>query len=131
MKIDSIGTDIVEIDRLKQALKKRPERFLNRIFSDQEIKKLKTIANQDIRFGYLAKRFAAKEAFAKAVGYGFGSKVSHRDISVLNQDNGSPFITLDGNTLNTIKKKYNNQIKIHISIADTKRYALATVIIAS
>ena len=126
MSIYGIGSDIIDISRIKKALKNK--NFKQKIFSNKEIKFVEAKANKIA--GY-AKKFAAKEAFSKALGTGISEGISFRDISINNDKRGRPFITLLGKTkLNVdqiLKKKY----KIFVSISDEKKYALATVIITS
>ena len=95
MKILGIGTDIVNIDRLAKNFKKNSSRFKNKIFSLKEIsycnKKKNTIAS-------FAKRFAAKEAFVKAIGTGFTNKIKFNEIEISNDKLGKPLISIKGKT---------------------------------
>ena len=95
MKIFGIGTDIVKISRIKESLKK--ELFVQRLFNKKEISKCNKIKNSENCF---AKRFAAKEAFSKALGTGIAKGINFNEILVLNEKNGKPFIKL----LNKTKK---------------------------
>ena len=127
MKILGIGTDIVNIDRLAKNFKKNSSRFKNKIFSLKEIsycdKKKNTIAS-------FAKRFAAKEAFTKALGTGFGNGISLKNIEVTNNKFGKPSIKLHGNLPNLLKHKIKNKkYNIHLSLSDDYPWAQATVII--
>ena len=128
--IIGIGTDIVEIARIAESMAKFRDRFLVRNFSNSEIE---IGEKKGSPAQYYAKRFAAKEAFAKAIGTGIGQNAAFKDISTLNNELGAPYITLDGNA-----KKYidqlsmangKKQIKIHLSLSDEKQYAQAFVII--
>jgi len=99
MKIYGIGTDIVSVDRIKKTLKNK--KLLKKIFCDDEIfkcSKLKNIHN------CYAKRFAAKEAFSKALGTGISDGISFNEITVMNKKNGKPFIKLKGKSMQIIKK---------------------------
>ena len=89
MKIFGIGTDIVRISRIKKSLKKKL--FLQRLFNEKEISKCNKIKNSENCF---AKRFAAKEAFSKALGTGIAQGINFNEILVLNEKNGKPFIKL-------------------------------------
>ena len=94
MKIFGIGTDIVNIKRLEKSLKKNNTNFKNRIFSKKEIqyceKKKKSSS-------YYAKRFAAKEAFVKALGEGFRNNINFNDIDISNDYKGKPSINISNN----------------------------------
>ena len=126
MKIFGIGTDIVRISRIKKSLKK--ELFLQRLFNKKEISKCNKIKNYENCF---AKRFAAKEAFSKALGTGIAKGINFNEILVLNEKNGKPFIKL----LNKTKKKVEEKVKkkkyrISLSLSDEKDYAVAFVTIS-
>ena len=77
-----------------------------------------------------AKRFAAKEAFAKALGTGISNGVNFNEIIVMNEKNGRPFINIIGKTLKIINKKFKKKIKIALSLSDEKKYAVAFVTIS-
>ena len=93
MNIFGIGTDIIQVDRIKKNLKKKG--FINRIFSKKEIAKCKKISNSSNCF---AKRFAAKEAFSKALGTGISRGINFNEILILNKKSGKPYISLIGQT---------------------------------
>ena len=100
MKIYGVGTDIVKIKRIKDSIKK--ESFITRIFNDVEISKCnKTIKS----YNCYAKRFAAKEAFSKALGTGISKGINFNEIVVLNEKNGKPFIKLLKKTKEKVEKK--------------------------
>ena len=127
MKIFGIGTDIVRISRIKKSLKKKL--FLHRLFNKKEISKCNKIKNSENCF---AKRFAAKEAFSKALGTGIAKGINFNEILILNEKNGKPFIKL----LNTTKKNVEDKIKkrkykISLSLSDEKDYAVAFVTIST
>ena len=126
MEIFGIGTDIANINRLKKSLKNK--RFINKIFNINEIKKCNANINKANCF---AKRFAAKEAFSKALGTGISKGLNFNEIIVHNIKSGKPSIKLLGNTNKIFKKiikkkRYN----IFLTLSDDKPLALATVIIA-
>jgi len=126
MKIFGVGTDIVRIKRVKNSLKKRS--FLSRIFNKDESLKCKKSIN---KFNCFAKRFAAKEAFSKALGTGISRGISFNEIVVLNEKNGKPFIKLISKTKKIVEKKFKKKnYKISLSIADEKDYAVAFVTIS-
>ena len=93
MNIYGIGTDIVSIKRIKSSLKKK--NFIKRIYNEQEVQKCKRAINQHNCY---AKRFAAKEAFSKALGTGISNGVNFNEITVLNNKSGKPYINLKGDT---------------------------------
>ena len=95
-----IGTDIVSVGRIKESLKKK--NFLKRIFNKEEVDKCSKLINSNNCY---AKRFAAKEAFAKALGTGISNGINFNEIKILNEKNGKPFIKLIGNTKKIINDK--------------------------
>lgn len=113
--IIGIGIDIVEIGRIKQMLDKQ-SKFVQRILTDKEQEALQSLTG-DRKAEYLAGRFAAKEAYAKAVGTGIGKELSFQDIEIKKDENGKPFI---------VKPK---QSGVHLSISHSKEYAVAQVVI--
>ena len=125
MKIFGIGTDIVKISRLKKTLKSK--NLLERLFNKKEIANCKKKLNT---FNCFAKRFAAKEAFSKALGTGIAKGISFNEIMILNENNGKPFIKLLNKTKKIVEKKVKNkQYKIYLSLSDEKNYAVAFVTI--
>ena len=126
MIIYGIGIDIANINRIKNSIKNK--NFIKRIFNSNEIKKCNNNINKSHCF---AKRFAAKEAFAKALGTGISKGINFNEIIVHNIKSGKPNIRLIGNT----KKKVNKIIKkskfnILLSLSDDKPFAVATVVIS-
>tara|TARA_B110000967_G_C18448822_1_gene346811 strand:+ start:57 stop:443 length:387 start_codon:yes stop_codon:yes gene_type:complete len=124
--IFGIGTDIVNISRIKKLLNKN-KKFKNRIFSIKEIKYCETRKN---KFASYSKRFAAKEAFSKALGTGISKGISFNEISINNNKNGAPFFELIGKTKVIVKKLTKSKNKIYLSLSDEKKYALAMVVIS-
>ena len=125
MKILGIGVDIIKNNRIKSSLKNK--KFINRIYSKNELKNSITVKN---KINYFSKRFAAKEAFAKALGVGISKGISFNEISVINNKNGAPFIELLGKTKSITKNLIKTKNKIYLSLSDEKKYALAMVIIS-
>ena len=126
MNIFDIGTDIVSVDRIKKSLKNK--RFLRRVFNDKEILKCKKTTNL---FNCYSKRFAAKEAFSKALGTGISKGISFNEIIILNKKSGKPYIILSGKTKKIIESKFKRKkIKISLSLSDEKKYAVAFVTIS-
>ena len=128
MKIFGIGTDIVNIKRINNLLKKRGAGFKNRIFTKKEIFYCDKKKNSS---SFFSKRFAAKEAFSKALGTGIRKGVNLKDIEILNNSEGKPSILLAKNLDTILKKKTKNKkYYIHLSLSDDKPWAQATVIIS-
>ena len=125
MNIYGIGTDIVNTNRIKKAIKKNSSTFKERIFTNFEIKTCDKRANSIECF---AKRFAAKEALFKAVGV--GNKLKFTDVEIRNNAAGAPKFTIRGFSLKNLKKIFKNKkFKIHLSLSDDKPWAVASVII--
>ena len=128
MKIFGIGTDIVNIKRIDYSLKKHGFSFKNKIFSKKEISYCENKKNSS---AFYAKRFAAKEAFSKALGTGIKKGVNLKNIEISNNAYGKPFILLKGSLANYLKKKIKSKkYDIHLSLSDDKPWAQATVIIS-
>ena len=125
MKILGIGVDIVENSRISSSLKNTL--FIKRIFSNLEISKAKKIKNKK---NYYSKRFAAKEAFSKAVGIGFRDNLNFNDISIINDKLGKPSFVITEKIKKIIKKHFKtSQFSFFLSISDEKKYSVAYVII--
>ena len=126
MNIFGIGTDIVSVDRIKKSLKNK--NFINRIFNEKEILKCKKI-NKSVNC--YAKRFAAKEAFSKALGTGISKGINFNEIVILNKKSGKPYINIIGKTKKILNKKFKKKkSKISLSLSDEKNYAVAFVTIS-
>jgi len=128
MKIFGIGTDIVNTNRIKKSLNKKNTDFKKKIFSKNEI--LYCEKKKD-PFKYYAKRFAAKEAFSKALGTGIRKGVVFKNIEIFNDHLGKPSIILKGSTESYLKKKIKSKkYFIFLSLSDDDPWAQATVIIS-
>ena len=128
MKIFGIGTDIVNIKRIDYSLKKHGSIFKKRIFSKREISYCDKKKNSS---AFYAKRFAAKEAFSKALGTGIRKDIDLKNIEISNNAHGKPSILLKGKIANYLKKKIKSKkYYIHLSLSDDKPWAQATVIIS-
>ena len=103
MKFFGIGTDIVSVERVNKSLKNKS--FLRRIFNEKEILRCKKINN---KINCYAKRFAAKEAFSKALGTGISNGINFNEIVILNKKSGKPYINIIGQTKKIIDKKFKN-----------------------
>ena len=120
----AIGTDIVEIKRIAAVLERQGDKFIQRILCGTEQAEYQRL-KQSVAF--LAKRYAAKEAVAKALGTGIGNGVSFQDIVVVNNDIGAPAIELCGGAAEILQSL--GGTKVLISIADEQNYAVAYVVI--
>ena len=126
MKIYGIGTDIANINRIKKSLKNKD--FINRLFNKNEVKKCN---NQINKANCYAKRFAAKEAFSKAIATGISRGINFNEIIVHNIKSGKPRIKLLGNTKKVVNKILNKKkFNIFLSLSDDKPFAVATVVIS-
>ena len=125
MKIYGIGTDIANINRIKKLIKNK--KSINRIFNQKEILKCEKQVN---KANCYAKRFAAKEAFSKALGTGVANGINFKEIVVLNEKNGKPYIKLIDKTKKIVDKKLKiKNYKISLSLSDEDKYAVAFVTI--
>ncbi len=122
--IIGIGCDIVGINRISRLLLQNEEAFLKKILTTQEI----CLLDKKKLFSQVAKRFAAKEAFSKALGTGIGACVSFHDIEIISDLKGKPNFTYSKKLVEYMYKEYGNFIA-HLSISDEKDYAQAFVII--
>jgi len=121
--IKGIGTDIIAIGRIKKAINQDSE-FANRIFSHEETEYCNSKFKNEIHF---AGRFAAKEAFFKALGTGWRDGMKWTEINIINNKLGKPEIIISGKTLKLFKEK--GMTFINLSISHTKEFAVAFVII--
>ena len=125
MNIIGNGVDIIKNSRINSSLKIKG--FLNRIFTKKEIDQGKKLKN---KINFYAKRFAAKEAFVKAIGTGFRSDINFIDIEIKNYKNGKPYISLSKKLNNYLQKKFKIQkYKVFLSLSDEKDYSIAFVVI--
>ena len=120
----AIGTDIVEIARIADILERQGERFIDRILSPGE--KLQYLAHSD-GVAFVAKRFAAKEAVAKALGTGIGHGVSFQDMVIGNDHKGAPFVELANGAAEVMRDRGGQ--KMLLSLADERHYALAYAVL--
>ena len=125
MHIIGNGVDIIKNSRINNSLKIKG--FLNRIFTEKEILQGKKLKN---KINFYAKRFAAKEAFVKAIGTGFRSNINFIDIEIKNYKNGKPYISLSKKLNNFLQKKFKIQkYKVFLSLSDEIDYSIAFVVI--
>ena len=125
MKILGIGVDIVENKRIQKFIKN--PLFTKRIYTQKELKQSKAAYN---KVGYFSKRFAAKEAFSKALGTGFRRNLNFKDIEVINDKMGKPYYVKNKKITKIIQKNFKiKNFKFFLSISDEKKYSTAFAII--
>ena len=125
MNIIGNGVDIVENIRIAKSLKNSD--FLYRIFTKNEIEQSKKIKN---KVNFFAKRFAAKEAFVKALGTGIRNNINFKDINVINNINGQPLMNISNKLKRLLKLKFKiNKYRLYLSLSDEKKHSIAFVII--
>jgi holo-[acyl-carrier protein] synthase len=120
--IIGIGTDIIEISRIADSIEKYGDRFLNRIYTEIEIAYCEMF--KDTKYLHYAARFAAKEAFSKAIGTGITQGFRFKEVGVINKENGKPEIVLNGG----LEEKWGD-CKAYISLSHTNNNAVAYVVI--
>jgi holo-[acyl-carrier protein] synthase len=129
--IVGIGSDLCNIERIQKSLDRWGDKFLNRVFTDTE--RAKAERRPFTRAGTLAKRFAAKEAFSKAVGTGFKRGVFMKDIGVVNAASGAPTIVATGGArarLDALAPD-GHAVDIHLTMTDDHPWAQAFVILTA
>ena len=125
----AIGSDLCNIERIQTSLDRFGERFENRVFT--EVERAKAARRPFTKAGTLAKRFAAKEAFSKAVGTGFRAGVFMKDIGVVNLPSGAPTLALTGGArarLDALAPP-GHAIEVHLTMTDDHPWAQAFVIL--
>ena len=129
--IIGLGSDLCNIERIQRSLDRFGDRFLARVFTATE--RARAERRPFTRAGTYAKRFAAKEAFSKAVGTGFKRGVFMRDIGVVNMRSGEPTLALTGGAkerLDAITPQ-GHAARIHLTMTDDHPFAMAVVIISA
>ena len=116
-----VGTDIIEVERIKESIEKLGDKFLNRVFTENEIKYCEE--KNITKYEHYAARFAAKEAIFKAISYLLDNKFSIDwiDVEISNDNQGRPFAK--------IHKENLKKINIDISLSHIKEYAIATAVV--
>ena len=127
--IVGIGSDLCNIERIQKSLDRFGERFTHRVFT--EVERRKAEGRPLTRAGTYAKRFAAKEAFSKAVGTGFRRGVFMRDIGVVNKASGKPTLSLTGGARERLDAMIpeGHAAKVHLTMTDDHPFAMAFVVI--
>jgi holo-[acyl-carrier protein] synthase len=118
--IIAIGTDIVEIARIAKVLERQAGRFVERILCPSEQEQYASRGNP---VAFVATRFAAKEAIAKALGTGIGHGVSFQDMQISNDDKGAPHVQLSGGAAEVMRSRGGQRVLL--SLADERDYAIA------
>ena len=127
MKILGIGVDIIDNKRIKKSIKNH--KFKDRIYSSKE-QKLSSLSRNKV--GYFSKRFAAKEAFAKALGTGFRNNLNFKDIEIINDKFGKPYYIKNKKIIKIVQKNFKvKNFNCFLSISDEKDYSTAFTIIQS
>ena len=124
--IKGIGIDSVEQDRISRIFTKYGQRFQDKILGPKEKKEIEIKLTQFQKVRYLSNNFACKEALSKALGLGFSDGISPKEIEILRDTKGKPYICLSGNA-----KKLTNKLdiqKINVSVTDTSNLSTAFVI---
>jgi holo-[acyl-carrier protein] synthase len=114
--IKGIGIDIIELERIRKSMENK--RFIDRILTEKEKQNFLLLQSETRKVEFLAGRFAAKEAFAKAMGTGIGT-LSFQDIEVMNDENGAPYIHV----------QLDEKMNIFVSITHSREYAVAQVVL--
>ena len=127
--IIGIGSDLCNIERIQNSLDRFGERFTNRVFTETERRKAE--GRPFTRAGTYAKRFAAKEAFSKAVGTGFKRGVFMKDIGVINAASGAPTLVLTGGARARLDEitPAGHALHVHLTMTDDHPWAQAFVIL--
>ena len=127
MKILGIGVDIIENKRIKNSLKNT--KFKIRVYDNKELKQSNLTKN---KVNYFSKRFAAKEAFTKALGSGFRKNLNFKDIVIMNDTMGKPYYLITNKITKIIQKRFKvRNFNCFLSISDEKDYSTAFTIIQS
>ena len=122
----AVGTDIVKVERIDEVVVRLGERFVARILTPEEREEYQQSAQAN---RLLAKRFAAKEAVAKALGTGIGRGVSWQDIRIDHDANGAPLVKLSGGALRVAERRGGSRVEI--SLADELEYVVAFAVLGS
>ena len=126
--IAGIGTDLLQLARIEQAYARHGQRFVHRILGPQEIEVFQRRLQRDPRRGlrYLATRFAAKEAFSKAIGLGMHDPMAWSRMQTLNKPGGKPYVVLGGRLAEWYDERFGTA---HVSVSDERDVVMAFVVI--
>lgn len=130
MAVAGIGVDIVQVDRIAKVLERHPERFIRRVLGEQEQLKFHARYARDPARGirFLATRFAAKEAFSKAIGLGMHSPMAWSRMQTLNQPGGKPCVVLSEPLAGWFAQRFS---AAHVSVTDERDTVVAFVVLES
>lgn len=120
--IFGIGNDIIAVERIKKSIENYGERFLNKVFTPNEISYCELYGDQ--KYVHYAARFAVKESFSKAVGTGLTKGFKLNEVGVINEKSGKPKLILIGD----LSEKYSKYIS-HVTISHSDEYAIAMVVL--
>ena len=125
--IYGIGTDVIEIERIDQALRRNGRRFAERFLGRQELVRYEQRSQRHAARGlaFLATRFAAKEAVAKALGLGMRHPMTWRAVEILNAPSGRPMAVVHGALETFVAER---RLQLHVSVSDERAYAVAYAI---
>jgi holo-[acyl-carrier protein] synthase len=126
MRILGVGVDIVAISRVRGLHDRHPERFAARLLSEPELQEWARLQDKVV---FLAKRFAAKEAVAKALGTGFSQGIGFRDITITHDPLGRPGVRLSGKAAQRFGAQ--GAIEVHLSLSDERDHAVASAMIVT
>jgi len=121
--IVGVGVDIISVERIRGIVERQKERFLSRVFTEDEVRYCRRCAHPEQRF---AARFAAKEAVLKALGVGWQKGTTFRDVHVSNNELGAPAVTLTGRSLEISRRL--GVKRILLSLSHDKSYAVAQAV---
>ncbi len=126
--IYGIGTDLIDIGRIRAAHQRFGDRFIGRVLGPREIEKYRQRRGRSEQRGdlFLATRFAAKEAVSKALGLGMRHPMSWRAVEIVNDPSGRPVVIVSGKALREFTAE--RRIRLHVSISDERQFAIANVI---
>ena len=122
--ISGIGIDLIEVRRIREAIDKYGDRFVNRIYTTVEIEYCSTKKSAALHY---AGRFAAKEAAFKAMERGWGGDISWKEIEIHNEPSGAPRVIFYGKALELIQQK--KIVRAHVTISHIEEHATAVVIL--
>lgn len=129
--IVGIGSDLANIERIEESIERFGDRFVDRVFSDaekQEMEKRKKVSPRRYASA-AAKRFAAKEAFSKAIGTGLRRGTFWRDMEVLHMSTGKPYMKISGGALEHLKRIAGEDYQVSVSMSDDWPWAQAFVVV--
>ncbi len=126
--IYGIGTDLIDIGRIRAAHRRFGERFVRRVLGPLELAKYRQRRSRSEQRGdlFLATRFAAKEAVSKALGLGMRMPMSWRAVEIVNDPSGRPVAIVSGSSLREFTRE--RRIRLHVSLSDDRQYAMAYAI---